>query len=243
MRTLILIALCCLGEATLAQTPVNKTYPVQAGQSIKFHFDYPDLIKVSTWDKNEISIQGTVSINGGESDDAFELSSSAFGNTLLIESRIKNLKNLPRRITVTKDGKKFTFKNKSELKDFDPQNRNNYKCYSEGVNMDILLEIKVPKNTITKVESVYGMVEIKEFDAPLVVDATYGGVDASLLENKVGDLKAETNYGQIYSNLDHKFSGREEEDFHTLVSAKLGNGPSYIFESKYGNVYLRKLSQ
>jgi hypothetical protein len=243
MRTLILIALCYLSKATFAQTPVNKTYPVQAGQSIKFHFDYPELIKISTWDKNEISIQGTVSINGGESDDAFELSSSAFGNTLLIESRIKNLKNLPRRITVTKDGKKFTFKNKSELKDFDPQNRNNYKCYSEGVDMDILLEIKVPKNSITKVESVYGMVEIKEFDAPLVVDATYGGVDASLLEHKVGELKAETNYGQIYSNLDHKFSGQEEEDFHTLVSAKWGSGPSYRFESKYGNVYLRKLSQ
>jgi hypothetical protein len=240
MRTLILIAMCCLGEATLSQTPVNKTYPVQAGQSIKFHFDYPDLIKVSTWDKNEVSIQGTVSINGGESDDAFELSSSAFGNTLLIESKIRNLKNLPRRITVTKDGKKFTFKNKSEFKDFDPQNRNNYKCYSEGVDMDILLEVKVPKNTITKVESVYGMVEVKEFDAPLVVDAMYGGVDASLSESKTGELKAETNFGQIYSNLDHKFSGSEEENFHTLVSAKLGNGPSYSFESKYGNVYLRK---
>jgi hypothetical protein len=61
-----------------------------------------------------------------------------------------------------------------------------------------------------------------------------------LSEYKIGELNAETNYGQIYSNLDYKFSGREEEDFHTLVSAKLGNGPSYSFESKYGNVYLRK---
>jgi hypothetical protein len=240
MKTFVLIVLYCLGEAALAQTAVNKTYPVQAGQSIKFRFDYPDLIKVSTWDKNEISIQGTVSINGGESDDAFQLSSSVMGSTLLIESEIKNLKGLPRRITVTKDGKKFTFNNKSELKDFDPQNRNNYKCYSEGVDMDILLEIKVPKNVSTKVESVYGMVEVKEFIGSLVVDATYGGVDASLNEAKTGELKAETNYGQIYSNLDHKFSGNEEEDFHTLISAKLGNGPSYSFESKYGNVYLRK---
>jgi hypothetical protein len=236
----MLIALCCLGEVALAQTPINKTYPVQAGQSIKFHFDYPDLIKVSTWDKNEISIQGTVSINGGESDEAFQLSSSVMGNALLIESEIKNLKNLPRRITVMKDGRKFTFKNKSELKDFDPANQNNYKFYSEGVDMDIVLEVKVPKNLITKVESVYGMVEVKEFIGSLVVDATYGGVDASLNEQTTGELKAETNYGQIYSNLDHKFSGREEEDFHTLVTAKLGNGPNYSFESKYGNVYLRK---
>ncbi len=239
----MLIALCCLGGAALAQKPISKAYPVQSGQSIKFHFDYPDLIKVSTWDKNEVSIQGMVSINDGESDDAFELSSSAFANTLLIESKIRNLKNLPRRITVTKDGKKFSFKNKSELKDFDPQNRNKYECYSEGVDMDIVLEIKVPKGVTTRVESVYGMVEIKEFDAPLVVDATYGGIDVSLLENKVGELKVETNYGQIYSNLDYKFSGQEEENFQTLISAKLGKGPIYSFESKYGNVYLRKLDQ
>ena len=158
----------------------------------------------------------------------------------MIESEIKNLKDLPRRITVMKDGKKFIFKNKSELRDFDPKNRNNYRWYNEGVDIDIILEIKVPKNVMTKVESVYGMVEVKEFVGSLVVDATYGGVDASLKEAKIGELKAETNYGQIYSNLDHKFSGKEEEDFHTLVSAKLGNGPTYLFESKYGNVYLRK---
>jgi hypothetical protein len=83
------------------------------------------------------------------------------------------------------------------------------------------------------------MVEVKEFSGPLVVDATYGGIDAALSESKTGELKAETNYGQIYSNLDHSFSGGEE-DFHTLVSAQLGNGPGYRFESKYGNVYLRK---
>ena len=237
MRAIVLIALCCLARIIVAQTPVNKTYPVQAGQTIRFQFDYPELIKVSTWEKNEISIRGTVSINAGENDEAFQLSSSIKGNTLVIESEIVNLKNLPRRITVMRDGKKMTFKNKSTLRDYDPGNHNNYKFYSEGVDMDIVLEIKVPKEIVTKIESVYGMVEIDGFNGPLVVDATYGGIDASLSESKTGELKAETNYGQIYSNLNHPFSGKEEEDFHTLVSAQLGNGPGYHFESKYGNVY------
>jgi hypothetical protein len=243
MRAIVLIALCCLARIIVAQTPVNKTYPVQAGQTIRFQFDYPELIKVSTWEKNEVSIQGTVSINAGENDEAFQLSSSIKGNTLVIESEIVNLKNLPHRITVMRDGKKMTFKNKSALRDYDPGNHNNYKFYSEGVDMDIVLEIKVPKEIVTKIESVYGMVEINGFNGPLVVDATYGGIDASLSESKTGELKAETNYGQIYSNLNHPFSGKEEEDFHTLVSAQLGNGPGYHFESKYGNVYLRKLNR
>jgi hypothetical protein len=37
------------------------------------------LIKVSTWDKNEISITGSVAINEGENDDAFALTSSSTG--------------------------------------------------------------------------------------------------------------------------------------------------------------------
>ena len=74
----------------------------------------------------------------------------------------------------------------------------------------------------------------------MTVDATYGAVDATVNEATTGQLKAETNYGQIYTNLTLKISKGEEEDFHTLISAKLGNGPDYSFESKYGNVYLRK---
>jgi hypothetical protein len=87
---------------------------------------------------------------------------------------------------------------------------------------------------------VYGIVEVRGFNGPLSVEATYGGVDVALLERTTGELKAETNYGQIYSNLDLKFTGSEFEAFHTVISAKPGTGPRYNFESKYGNVYLRK---
>ena len=88
------------------------------------------------------------------------------------------------------------------------------------------------------------MVEVSEFEAPLTVVATYGGVDAALAEVKVGEIKAETNYGEIYSNLDSKLEGSKiDRDFYTQVSAKLGQGPRYNFESKYGNVYLRKSGQ
>ena len=112
-----------------------------------------------------------------------------------------------------------------------------------GVDMDIVLEVKVPKSVETLVESVYGIVEVREFIGPLSVDATYGGVDAAVAERTTGELIAETDYGQIYTNLEMKFSGDVvERDFHTQVSVKPGSGPRYSFESKYGNVYLRKAS-
>lgn len=75
---------------------------------------------------------------------------------------------------------------------------------------------------------------------PLTAESTYGGIDAALSEKSIGELKIETGYGQFYTNFDFKFSGNELGDFHSIINAKPGKGPSYSFESKYGNVYLRK---
>ncbi|HEY3430270.1 MAG TPA: hypothetical protein VGK39_06305 [Cyclobacteriaceae bacterium] len=240
MRTLIVVIISLLTGVLVAQTPINKSYPVSAGQKISFHFDYPELVKISTWDKNEISIEGVASINGGENDDAFELTQSVSGNTVAIGNRIKGMKELPHRITITRGAEKITFKSKEDYKQYCNEHGKNFNSTNFGVDIEIVLEIKVPKNMETKMESVYGMVEVLNFQGPLSVDATYGGVDVTIQEKTTGELIAETGYGQIYSNLDQKFTGSEFEDFHTIVSIKPGTGPKYSFESKYGNVYLRK---
>jgi hypothetical protein len=243
MKIIFVFALIVLSPIKqFAQTAINKTIPVKPGQKVSMHFDYPELVKVSTWDKNEISIQGSVQINGGENDDAFELTTSSDGNVVSIKNEIKDMKNLPHHITITDGAQKIVFRNKEEFKKYQAEHGRTYNNVSYGLDMDIILEIKVPRNMETKVESVYGMVEIKDFTGPLSVEATYGGVDAALTERAVGELAAETNYGEIFSNLDTKFSGEpsRQGDFHTFVSAKPGNGPRYTFDSKYGNVYLRK---
>ncbi len=241
MKAVISTLLTLFTGVLLAQTPVNKTYPVTAGQKISFRFDYPELVKISTWDKNEISIVGSVSINQGESDDAFELLQSNSGNTVYIENKIRNLKELPKRITVTRGEEKLMFKSEADFKKYCKETGSDFNVKSWGVDMDILLEIKVPRNIETRLECVYGLAEVKSFSGPLTVEATYGGVDVSVQEKTTGELKAETSYGQIYSNLDLKFTGSEFKDFHTVVTAKPGTGPKYSFESKYGNVYLRKV--
>jgi hypothetical protein len=224
-----------------AQTVVNRTIPVQSGQSITMHFDYPELIRITTWDKNEISIQGSVSINGGENDDAFTLENTVTGNVIKVNSEIRGLKQLPQRITINHNGQKIMFRDKAELNKYQAEHGRSYNTMSWGPEIDIELEVKVPRNTATNITSVYGMVEVKSFTGPLTVEATYGGVDAALSERSIGELTAETNFGQIYSNLDIKFGGEfQDKDFHTFVSAKPGSGPKYSFESKFGNVYLRK---
>lgn len=240
-RILFIAALLC-PILSVAQTEINKTIPVKQGQTINMKFDYPELVKVSTWDGNEIVVQGTVSINAGENDDAFVFESSVNGNIVDIRSSIRDLKKLPQRITIIRDGQKIMFRDKAELKKYQEQHGKGYNTMSWGADIDIELQIKVPKNVETRIEATYGMVEIRNFSGPLTVEATYGGVDAALPEKQVGELIAETNYGEIYTNFDAKFGGSESQnrDFHTYVTAKPGSGPKYTFESKYGNVYVRK---
>jgi hypothetical protein len=227
--------------AATAQTAINKTIPVTKGQTIRFKFDYPSPVKISTWDKNEIQITGSVSINNGESDDHFELIVSTAGNSVYVRNEIKDMDRIPHRITINDGESKITFKNEAEWKKYQEQHGRSNNV-NMGVDMEIEIEIKVPKNIDTDLECVYGIVEVKEFTGSLSVQATYGGVDASLVEKNVGELVAETNYGNIYSNLDLNVNGdnMKEEDFHTLVRATPGSGPKYRFESPYGNVYLRK---
>lgn len=230
-----------IGMQSFAQTPINKTIPYQAGQVIVMHFDYPELIRVSTWDKNEVSITGTVSINNGENDNAFELSTSNSGKEISIRNEIKGLKSLPQRITIVDGTQKITFKTKDEFRKYQQEHGRSFERYSMGVDMDISIEVKVPRNSATRVESVYGIVEVRDFSGPLTVDATYGGVDAALVERTTGAITAQTNFGEIYTNLDAKFGGDgKEKDFYVFVSAKPGTGPNYSLESKYGNVYIRK---
>ena len=62
MKTLTLIIVSLMAGVAFAQTKIDKTVPVAAGQKIRMRFDYPELVKVSTWEKNEISIQGVVSL-------------------------------------------------------------------------------------------------------------------------------------------------------------------------------------
>jgi hypothetical protein len=225
-----------------AQTALQRSFPVQAGQTIALEFDHPHLIKVSTWDKNEVAIQGTVSINHGENDDAFVLEQKTDGKALVIRNEIRDLKKLPRIYTIVQGGQTITFQTKEAMKKYQAEHPGGFERMSEGVDIEIVLEIKVPRGIPTQVNSVYGMVEIRSFQGPLTVSSTYGGVDAAMTEKTAGQIKAETNYGQIFSNLDVKLTGNpnDPEAFHVLVAGNAGTGPNYSFESRYGNVYLRK---
>lgn len=240
MRTLLTLAASFVFGLTAAQTAINKSFPTDESQKLSLKFDYPQLIKISTWDKSEVQILGTVNINENENNTAFQIKESKEGNSLVIEGKMSEMKNIPHRITVQKGSQKLIFKSREEYQKYCKENNVTFNSMTDGVDIDIQLEIKVPKSLTTQIESQYGLVEVKDFGGTINVNAIYGGIDATILDRNVGKLSAETHFGQIYSNLDTKFTGKDSNDFRTLVTTTFGNGPQYILESKYGNIYLRK---
>lgn len=240
MKTIFSLTISLFAVITFAQTNLQKQFSVPQGKELVLKFDYPQLIKISTWDKNEVEITGKVNINNGENNSFFEITERVINNEKVIEGKISNYKNLPQQLTAYLGKEKMEFNTEKELLQYEKDKNVKFKIKSYSAKLEIELEIKVPHHMKTKIESIYGTVEVKKFDAPIIAKSTYGSVDATLDEKKVGEILIESFYGKIYTNLNLPIKTIKSEDFHTIMTAFSGKEPRQEFSSQYGNIYLRK---
>ena len=223
----------------LSQTKITRLYPIAKGQTIELRFDYPKVVRVSTWDKNEVSVEATVKINQGENNNAFTLVESTANGKVTISNKV-DMDAIPEAYFVVENGIKTRFTSKADMDNYRKEKTGvNKISYYQTKDMEITLDIKVPANVATDLASVYGMVELSNFDGPIKVDAKYGGIDASLTESKIGKITLTNRFGKIYSNLNLKPTEQKEQNFFTSITATPGKGPDYDISSNYGNIYLR----
>lgn len=225
---------------TFSQTRLSKTYQADKGQKIEFKFDYPKIIHISTWDKNEISVEASVNINGGKNDSAFTLDEVREGGKISISNKI-DMSQINEIYSVVLNGVKTQFDNKKDFENF-KKDKSGISYYNQR-DIKVTIRIKLPAGINTDVVSVYGMVELDNVNGPIKVDAKYGGIDASLNESKIGKIKITNHFGKIYSDLDLKPTAQEDKNFYTSITASPGTGPSYDINSSYGNIYLRKITK
>jgi hypothetical protein len=237
--SLLLLVLCSV--VVYGQNKITKTYPVKAGQQISLHFDYPKTIKVSSWDKNEISIVAKINTDNGAPLEAFTLRDSVVDNTIAIRNRI-DWDKVPTQYFAVQSGVKTSFPTKQDFENYKKESGTqlpNASFYSQR-NLDVSMEIKVPAAIYANIKSIYGMVELVDFKAPSTIEATYGGIDASMNESQIGKIKLTNRYGKIYSNLQLTATEKKDSNYYTSITAEPGKGPSYDLSSSYGNIYLRK---
>ncbi|MGN7986334.1 hypothetical protein ACTJKC_03280 [Pedobacter sp. 22226] len=239
MKTILFwLLMAMVPGIALSQTKINKSYPVKKGDAVVLRFDYPKVVHVSSWDKNEIAIEATVKINNGESDSAFTLQESSADGTITIQNKL-DMDKIPEAYYVKENGIKTRLNSKADLDAYIKEKGGAKISTYQTKDIEITINIKLPADINTEISSVYGIVEIKDFKGPVKVDARYGGIDASINQSAIGKIKLTNRYGKIYTDMALKPTEMKEENFFTSLTAAPGVGPSYDLSSSYGNIYLR----
>ena len=266
-RISILIALVLVSLSFLnAQRIIDEVLSVSDVDEISLEAMWGDVeIRKST--AGQLRIEGKVSINRGENNDAFDLNIQKSGSVLSLTSDIKDMENLPRYTTIHKNGREYYFRIPPG-EDFDwseiPDSLRNGKqgWTSNGVLTDISLMILVPEGVKLQVESTYGDITLSEVTNDMNIKNTYGHIEATLprvpsnctLESVYSfvdvsipssarsDLKLQTNYGEIYSNVDFtvdKGASKWAAFENRVVAALNGGGSTLDLTATYNNIYLR----
>ena len=235
-----------LGSVCFAQSDFKKNFPVSTTK-VSMKFTYPTLVRVSTWEKDEIEIQASVVINLGRNDDAFEIKGESRDSGLFIESVIRDYSSLPKFMVVKLDDKEYYFEGDNwkspELQSFLEENKaSNISWISSGVAKEIKLEIKVPENIELSIHTRHGIIELIDLPKSVVAYSKHGGVDASVDLSSSHNFELQTRHGEIYTNLDLEYDENKyfNDSREIFVRAKYkGGGKKMVFESRHGNIYLR----
>jgi len=239
----LLIIFCVFFYSVSAQKIVEKNVPVSSDQEIELKFKYAEVIKVKTWDKKEVYVKASVSINCDEDNDVFKLEVEDEPDLVRIYSDYGDL---------NKISKKYILKEDKE---------GNLYINGKTLSIETYYEVNVPENVKLNIYSICGDVEINKFEGPLNVKLTSGNieikefegslyaksisgfVDLSLASNQKVDLRMKTVTGEIYTNLDIDFDKYGNK--HGIVGSKVsgsinGGGKEIELESVSGDIYLRK---
>ncbi len=265
--TLPLVLILCTYQV-YSQNSIDQSITLAGIDKIDAKFEWGDVV-VKNWDGPDLRIVGDISINLGENNDAFVLDIEKQDETLIINSTIKDWKSLPKYMTTYSGQEKVIIKVGTE-KDVDWQDiKNRYgevgNSYSFGVLVDIKLTVLVPVQPVLDIQSEYGSLEVVACSNPMnlksiyghliadldnrnagkdcKLESTYSFVDVSIPENSGYDLTLETNYGEIYSDLNIQIDKTKSIDkiFETRVIGDLNNGGASLdIQATYNNVYLRK---
>ncbi|MFY8128124.1 MAG: hypothetical protein ACOVMM_07080 [Chitinophagaceae bacterium] len=244
MKKLIaLILICGLYNAAISQTKLHNQFSVANINKVKFVFDYPQLIKIKTWAKNEVAVSALVNINNGKFNDSFRISQTQKDDVLVIEGKIKNLVDLWGNVTINSKNSNGNQSNKNQYKKyFNNGNLHNGEPCNTDVNIDIEVTVFVPEKMSTDITSTYGLIEVQHFAAPLKATSPYKGIDIIIDSENIGKLSATTSYGEILTDVKFDIEEKVNRDFYTYFKANVGTGFDYSLASTYGKLYLRKKS-
>lgn len=222
--TLMILALACLNSN--AQRLVEEKSTITNSELVKLELDFADDIVFKTWNKNEVYVKASVSINDNSDNDAYSLKVTKSSTGIGFQEKIKDLDKLKKsyKIDNDDDGSHITH------------------C---SVDLDIQYEVYVPAKTNIKLKTISGNIEAKGLEGELDLNTISGDIDFTIPQTTKADLDFSTISGEMYTDFDFSKSKSDVYKHHFVkmdFNYELnGGGRNIELTTISGNIYFRKL--
>lgn len=229
MKACVIIVLGLICSLSFSQTEVFEKTVALNGKRVDIDAELVDQIKVTNWNKNEVGVKITYSINNGELNDALEISLDENGSKIRLEVELdeRSVDN-------------------SDFRDCDGEHSMNWgkNGRRNSVCLDVLVEIQIPQNIELDVESVIGDLMLEGSYKALRAKTVTGDIELYWPESQGAEIEIKTVMGGIYTN--HDFQSKTKDKGLPLISAhelqaSLGKGGNYIsLETVTSDIYFKK---
>lgn len=225
----LLMLLSTLIGSAFAQKIIEKRLPYSPSQLVNLNLKFADSIQVRYWDKSEISVRITVTINGGRLNDALLVETASTGQAVSLKTDFDQER--------IKQGKAEDC----------PGHQHSSSTYQDGTHYavcsDINYVVYLPRRAKLNIETINGNINIEGAGEGVSAKSISGYVDMNWPRAKGANLAMKTITGEVYSNLDIDLKGKKEKHpivGYLLKGTLMGGGPTVQLESISNNIYLRQ---
>ena len=182
-------------------------------KEIRLKLQIADSIRITTWNKNEVSIKASVSIADNRYNDEYKVEFDDSGDAITVNARIES------------------------------ERRNNWKDDSNCCKTDIYWEIFVPEKAPIMVETINGNIVITGQTAEVKANSISGFIDLLIPTDLKADFKLSTITGTVYSNILAKESINSKRGSADISSRYKGGGTEVNLKTISGDIFLRDSSK
>ena len=208
------ILFCAFGLYATAQKKIEKNFSFNGKEEVNLNLQIADSIRILTWNKNEVGVKVSISINENKDNEDYLVNFDEAGNKIKV---------------------------KAEL---DSKKRRNYQWHSDSnccrYETDIYWEVYVPEKATVDVETINGNITITGKTSAIKAYSISGFIDLAIPADLKADFKFSTITGTVYSNIALNNPGSSKKSYADIVSQYNGGGTPVNLKTISGDIFVRK---
>lgn len=222
--SLLIIGVISAFSAVAQSAIVEKNFPY-TNQTLDVDMDFGTGLKVRAWNKNEISVKATYSINEGKSNDAIKLDIDNYDNRLSIDVDLDLRKIEAEAACCCNNGPYWSV------------DKNKQVC------AEVLIEVFIPASSDLWLNTIIADVEIEGMNGNIEVETVTGDIDLIWSESEGAEVTMKTTTGAVYTNLEldsKKDKGLLMISSHNVRGTYKNGGKEILLKTVTSNIYFKK---